>query len=158
MFCNKCGKQIEDNSTFCANCGAAVLIPGVTPSKTIADHQRAQSARQTAQRAPEQPHYELAVPSAPKKKVAAQLPPTVGPEIKAKRFKKLSADMPFSASVALTGVPGANKIVKEASKQHDLLYQAGKSRKEVKAQRAEKAKKEKAVPTQTPDAETTEKD
>ena len=25
MFCNKCGKEIENESTFCPNCGSAVI-------------------------------------------------------------------------------------------------------------------------------------
>lgn len=33
MFCNKCGTQIADNSSFCTNCGASVA-PASQPQET----------------------------------------------------------------------------------------------------------------------------
>ena len=144
MFCNKCGKQINDISKFCNYCGAPIPTPdGVVPviPQTRLDLEAA--ARQgIAQQSSMQDEkkYELAVPSAPKKRKKVELPPTVGGDITAKKFKGLDEDAPFSSAVALSGIPGCKKLVKQANKQQDELYgleTAEKARK-AKEQKTEK--------------------
>lgn len=161
MFCNKCGKQINDISKFCNYCGAPIPTPdGVVPAipqtrldleaaarQGIAQQSSAQAQRQAAKpmrpktAPPDEKKYELAVPSAPKKRKKVELPPTVGGDITAKKFKGLDEDAPFSSVVALSGIPGCKKLVKQANKQQDELY--GLERRRKKAAAAEKARKAK---------------
>lgn len=160
MFCNKCGKQINDISKFCNYCGAPIPTPdGVVPviPQTRLDLEAAARggiAQASAQRAakpmrpkiapPDEKKYELAVPSAPKKRQKVDLPDTVGEPIKAKKFKGFGEDMPVSASVALSGIPGCKKLVKKATKQHDELYGLDKRRKRAAADAARKKKQAEA--------------
>lgn len=160
MFCNKCGKQINDISKFCNYCGAPIPTPdGVVPviPQTRLDLEAAARqgiAQAPAQRAakptrpktapPDEKKYELAVPSAPKKRQKVDLPDTVGEPIKAKKFKGFGEDMPVSASVALSGIPGCKKLVKKATKQHDELYGLDKRRKRAAAEAARKKKQAEA--------------
>ena len=160
MFCNKCGKQINDISKFCNYCGAPIPTPdGVVPviPQTRLDLEAAARqgiAQPSAQRAakpmrpktapPDEKKYELAVPSAPKKRQKVDLPDTVGEPIKAKKFKGFGEDMPVSASVALSGIPGCKKLVKKATKQHDELYGLDKRRKRAAADVARKKKQAEA--------------
>jgi len=34
-FCGKCGSQLHDNATFCANCGASTTAAGVTTTTPV---------------------------------------------------------------------------------------------------------------------------
>ena len=164
MFCNKCGKQINDISKFCNYCGAPIPTPdGVVPviPQTRLDLEAArqgivQPSKQRAAKPmrpktapPDEKKFELAVPSAPKKRQKLDLPDTIGEPIKTKKFKGFGEDMPVSASVALSGIPGCKKLVKKATKQHDELYGVDKRRKRAadaarkkKLAEAEQAKKE----------------
>lgn len=166
MFCNKCGKQINDISKFCNYCGAPISTPdGVVPvipqtrldleaaaRQGIAQQSSMQAQRQAAKpmrpktAPPDEKKYELAVPSAPKKRQKVELPPTVGGDITAKKFKGLDEDAPFSSAVALSGIPGCKKLVKQANKQQDELY--GLERRRKKAAAAEKARKAKEQKTE----------
>lgn len=38
MFCNKCGKELENSIKFCPNCGQAVLVPNNDISTDITDN------------------------------------------------------------------------------------------------------------------------
>ena len=156
MFCNKCGKQINDISKFCNYCGAPIPTPdGVVPviPQTRLDLEAAArqgivqaSAQRTAKpmrpktAPPDEKKYELAVPSKPHERQKVALPETVGAPIKVKKFKGFGEDMPVSASVALSGIPGCKKLVKKATKQHDELYGLDKRRKRATAEAARKKK------------------
>ena len=89
---------------------------------------------------PDEKKYELAVPSKPHERQKVALPETVGAPIKVKKFKGFGEDMPASASVALSGIPGCKKLVKKATKQHDELYGLDKRRKRAAAEAARKKK------------------
>ena len=156
MFCNKCGKQINDISKFCNYCGAPIPTPdGAVPviPQTRLDLEAAArqgivqaSAQRTAKpmrpktAPPDEKKYELAVPSKPHERQKVVLPETVGAPIKVKKFKGFGEDMPASASVALSGIPGCKKLVKKATKQHDELYGLDKRRKRAAAEAARKKK------------------
>lgn len=150
MFCSKCGKEVKDDATECKYCHTPVLVSGVTPKNTIDAYRRSSKGEDFAR--------ELAVPSASCGKQKVQLPPTVGTEIKAKSYKNLDPALPFSASVALTGISGSKKIVKNASKQHDKLYNIKKRRKKAERDAAAKEREAKLASANAAVAEAAQTD